>query len=170
MTMINLAPLMDQVVLPIVATAATAAVPIMGGWIVYWARKFFKVKIDGQTAEMVDTVLYRANTLAQHQLGVVVDQNTTLDVKNAVVANALAYAQPKLISEMQTLNIDPATLGDRLMARLPVAPNPSLLAASGIALGAMSSGVTVAQPIAAAVPAAPEPIAAQPGAPIGETT
>ena len=54
------------------------------------------------------------------------DANASIDVKNQAVAIAMEYAMPKIAPELASLKIDPASVAERIEARLPtVAPLPT---------------------------------------------
>lgn len=150
-TIINLQPIVDQVVMPFLGVLATGVATAAVGWVGYAAQKYLHVQITASTADRVNSALDRAVAYGQHTVGEMIDAHSTVDSKSAVVAAAVAYAEPKLQDEMKTLGWDPTTLAQRLTARLPLAPQNVLV--SGVAsLGSFDNTPLNPAPSAAAAP------------------
>ena len=120
MTTVNLAPLVDQVLVPLLLTVLTGfaswAVAQMSAAVTRW----FHVKVSAQQAQVIENAIQNGINLAVHKVGVTLDAHSTVDVKNQAVAVALGYALPKVTEEMAAVGISPETLAERILARLPV--------------------------------------------------
>jgi len=127
-TVVNLAPVVDQVVLPLIMTVLTGLVSYFVPWLINAATTYFKIKVSAQQGLVIENAMQNGINLAIHKLGVTLDANASVDVKNQAVAVALDYALPKVRAEMASIGMDPATLAQRILARLPVvaaAPPPA---------------------------------------------
>lgn len=117
-TTIDFSPLINQVVLPLLS----AGLLTLASWIAAYIVRFFKLKISAQQGAVVDAALANGINLAVHQLGVKIDQHSTVDVKNQAVAIAAEYAMPKIAAEAKALGITPESIDQRIQARLPTTP------------------------------------------------
>lgn len=152
MSAVDLKPVIDQVVIPIIDGTLAIVIPAVAtavvGWGAYLLQRFAHIKINDQVMARADALLQHALVVGQHKADAALDANSTIDVKNAVVAQAVAFAAPKLDPAMVALGYDPATLADRLLARIPVNTVPSVL----LAPGAAPVPLVAAQPVVAVVP------------------
>lgn len=122
-TTVDFSPLINQVVVPTLSAALLA----IASWVAAYIVRFFKLKITAQQGQVVENALQNGINLAVHRLAEPLDAHSTVDVKNQAVAIAMEYAMPKIAPELASLKIDPASVAERIEARLPaVAPLPTV--------------------------------------------
>lgn len=119
---VNFAPIINAVIIPSLQAIGIGVATWFGAWLLNAASAYFKIPVTTATAQAFDAILQNSINYGVQKLGVTLDANSSVDVKNAVVAEALTFAQPKAINEMKTLGITPASLSDRILARLPAPP------------------------------------------------
>lgn len=117
---VNLAPLIDQVLIPLLSSLLLGLVAWFIPWLTNSVIKWFHIKIDAQMAQTIENAMGHGINLAVHQLGVTLDANSTVAVKNQAVAVALNYAMMTAGTEMKALGITPESVSTRILARLPV--------------------------------------------------
>lgn len=113
--MIDLAPLFNQVVLPIMGAIA---VPI-GAWAAKRIADLAHVQMTEKRAQAIEIAIqngvsYGLSQVQQHVAG----KGLTLNVKNEVIDHAVSYVLPKVPDTLKKLGITPAGLSERIEARL----------------------------------------------------
>src|ERR1700749_2655132 len=93
---VNFAPVIDRVVLPAAATLVSGFAAYLLQAIAAW----FKIKMTAAQSQVIENAMNNGINLAIHKIGVTLDANASLDVKNQAVAVALDYALPKVGKEM----------------------------------------------------------------------
>ena len=112
--MIDLAPLLTQVVIPlatpVVATAATWAFAAIAG--------HFHMRIQDSHRELINQVIYRGIAYATSKAPSTIGVSTGSAVKDM----AAQYVIDHIPGALRSLGVTPAALGQMVEARLPTAP------------------------------------------------
>lgn len=120
MTMtVDLRPFVDGVVFPILQAVL---IPIVAGFAALALRRlaaFFHVAVTAQAAQVVDKAIANGTTLALGRAQQFADDHGLVSTKSDVIASAVNYALPKIQAEMKTAGITPASIAERVEARLP---------------------------------------------------
>jgi len=126
---IDLRPVVDDFVIP---TLEAILIPLFVGFGTLALRRvasFFHVQVTQQAAQVVENAIANGTNLALNNAQALADQHAVVATKSAVIANAVNYALPKITAEMKTAGITPASIAERVEARLPaglITPQTSL--------------------------------------------
>lgn len=120
---------------PVTKAALDLAAPVLVG-VLSWAvhqvagmvRARLKISIDQATEDRLNANLARAISYGVSRAQTAAGTRTAFEIKNETVAHAAGYAIEYFPSLLKHFEIDPATLGARIEARLAEHP-----AAAGIA-------------------------------------
>lgn len=111
---IDLRPIIDQVIFPFIETAIVPGI----GIIVTKAAQYLHVKITETQSRKVEDAIWNGINFALGQAQVKVDELGQLETKNKIVAIAANYIIPKVPSAIKTLKISEKGLNDRIFARV----------------------------------------------------
>ena len=137
--LVDLRPFFDQVVFPVLKAAL---VPPLAGFAILMLRRiatFFHVKVTAQAAQVVDNAITNGATLALGRAQQLADDHGLVATKSELVATAVNYALPKITNEMKTAGITPASIAERVEARLP-ADLKAAIPAAGPSLTIVNAG------------------------------
>lgn len=127
---IDLRPIIDGVVFPVITAVV---VPLVAGYAALTLRRiaaYFHLQVTAQAGAVVEAAIANGATLAIARAQQRADSLGVVTTKNAVVAEAVNYALPKIAAEMKTAGITPDSIAERVEARLPadikavIAPTP----------------------------------------------
>lgn len=107
---IDLAPTLNTVVLPLLTSVAMGAMT----WVAGMIATHFHVQISDANRQLVETAISNGIAYAQSKAA----PNETLSAP-ATVAAAVGYVLPKIPSALAWLKITPASLEQLITARLP---------------------------------------------------
>lgn len=111
----TLDPQLTTAIVGVLATAVT----VLGGWgLSILERKLGIDKSDRATAIFEAAIQNGISTGAKVVAEKIAAGQNVGNPQTAVIAEALAYAQPKLTGELKTLKIAPNTLPERVAARV----------------------------------------------------
>jgi hypothetical protein len=121
-TTVDLAPLIDQVVIP-------CAVILLGGlatWLSQKAAAWMGAKKDDVLAAKLEEAMKFGLAFAQSKLGERIgDGPIKVDVKSALVATAAGYAANHVPDTLKALGVGPKELAEKLAARLELNTTPA---------------------------------------------
>ena len=118
MTTIDLRPFVDGFVFPVLQATL---IPIVVGYAALALRRvatFFHVQVTDHAAQVVESAIQNGTQLALSRAQALADTHAIVTTKSDVVATAVNYALPKIQSEMKTAGITPASIAERVEARL----------------------------------------------------
>ena len=113
--MIDLAPLVNQVVIPLALPVLTAA----GSWAAIKVAGFFHIQIQDSQRALVDDVIYRAIRYASAKVAPTELQVTT---GNQMTDVAATYVTQHVPGALRSLGVTPDALRRMVEARLPTGP------------------------------------------------
>lgn len=111
---IDLRPLIDQVVMPFVETAL---VPVVG-IVVTKATQFLHVKVTEAQAQKVEGAIWNGIHFALGKAQEEADKYAQVTSKSTLVATAANYVIPKVPNAIKSLKMTDKGLQDRIFARL----------------------------------------------------
>jgi hypothetical protein len=116
-TRINLAPLFNEILLPIAGAVGAA----LAAWIVAKLLKLIGLQSDEKMRDTIDHVLANALAYGVAKAGAAVGDNLTVDVKNAAIKSAADYALAHAPETLAHFGVTPELLAAKLAARLALA-------------------------------------------------
>lgn len=115
MTLIDLKPLIDEVLFPLLATAITPFV----AWAVYKAGQLLHVQLTAAQTQTLETAMQNGINFALSQAQTYADAHGIVPTKSDLIATATNYVLPKVPDALAKLGISPAGVAQRIEARLP---------------------------------------------------
>lgn len=112
--MIDLAPLVNQVIIPL----ATPVVAGIASWALANIAAHFKIRVQDSQRELINAVIYRGIAYASSKAPSTINVSTGSAVKD-MAAN---YVIEHVPGALRSLGVTPAALGQMVEARLPTAP------------------------------------------------
>ena len=112
--MIDLAPLVTQVVIPLAA-------PVVAGfasWALANIAAHFKIRIQDSQRELINQVIYRGIAYASTK----VPSSIPVSAGGGLKDVAAGYVLDHIPGALRSLGITPTSLGEMVEARLPTAP------------------------------------------------
>ena len=123
-TTINVAPLINEVVIPIVVALAG----VLATWLSTKLAALLGVKKDDALAARLEEAMKNGLAFAQSQLADKFDKGPIdIDVKNHLIASAADYASSHVPDTLKQLGIGPHELAEKLAARLQINTTPAEL-------------------------------------------
>jgi len=115
--MIDLAPLVNQVVIPLAVPVLTAA----GSWVAYKVAAFFHVRIQDSQRDLINAVIYRGIAYASTK----VPSSIPVTAGGGVKDLAATYVIDHIPGALRSLGITPASLGTMVESRLATTSAPA---------------------------------------------
>lgn len=107
-----------QIVIPLAVAVLTA----LASWLSIQVTSYFKLKSDNVVRGYLDEILKRGIGFAQSEMEQAAARYTKVDVKNAVVASAAAYAIRQAPDAITRFGLTPAQVEAMVSARLAKLP------------------------------------------------
>ena len=117
---VDLAPLVNEVVLPLVTAVLSPLVP----WLAYKAIQVLHLQLTKAQAATLEVAMQNGINYALGKVQAFTNAHGQVQMKDQVVAQAAAYVLPKVPDTLKALGVTPEGLKQRIEARLPPVPVP----------------------------------------------
>lgn len=118
MNIIDLRPLLDGVVFPILVAVLAPLLTFFGVAAVNAVAKAAHITVDDKARGVIETAINNGLSLAVAKLQPAADQVAQLHTNNAMISEVAAYVLPKVPDALARLGITPAHLGELIQARI----------------------------------------------------
>jgi len=117
--LLDLRPLMDAVVFPVLTAVITPLAAGFAGWALIQVGKVAKITVSQHQVATVEAAIEKGVNYAMSKAHAAADASGQVTLKAGVVADAANYVLPKIPGYLSALGITPQGLAERIEARLP---------------------------------------------------
>lgn len=114
MSVVDLRPLVDQVIIPL----AEAGIAPIVAWIAVRAEKFLRIQQHSKQADALEGAIWNAIHFGLNRAQTTLDGKASVHTKGVVTTVAVKYLLPKIPGILKSLGITPEGLRERVEARL----------------------------------------------------
>lgn len=104
------------------AEVAGTMITAFGGWVIFYVERKFSLDKNARAAAIFESVAQNGIALASQKISQqIAGGDVVQDKVGAIASEALNYITPKVQAEIIQLGIDPASVPDRVTARVAAA-------------------------------------------------